>query len=259
MAKSKKRTIRICKNCRANFDIPNWRLKQKGRGTYCSQKCSIEHKVGENAANWRGATVEKLCPVCKKVFSSFKRQKRIYCSKACWYKSDDFKYKVVNNFKNVFHPSGKDHHQYKKSAHPNCKDCDKPISYGATWCSSCSKRNRSPELIKRILRRRKMSSLEIRVNDVIKKYDLPYKFVGNGEVMIGRKNPDFVNINGLKVAVEVYARKHKEQFRGNVNEWRKDREKAFSEYGWRIIYIEDWQTNKEEDIYNLLSVGGKYY
>lgn len=109
------------------------------------------------------------------------------------------------------------------------------------------------EHIKKILRRRKMSSLEIRVNNVVKKNNLPYRFVGNGKFFIERKNPDFVNTNGEKIAVEVYCRRHKENLRGlNVDNWKKDRSKLFAKYGWQIIFIEDWQTNKEESIFNLL-------
>ena len=111
---------------------------------------------------------------------------------------------------------------------------------------------KTKEHIRNNLKRRKMSMLEVTVNDVIKKYSLPYKFVGNGEVLIGRKNPDFVNINGEKTAVEVYCKRHKDYFRGGCEGWKKDRSKLFSEYGWKIIFIEDWQTNKESAIYNLL-------
>ena len=40
--------------------------------------------------------------------------------------------------------------------------------------------------------------------DLIKKYDLSYKYVGNGSFLIGYKNPDFVNINGQKICIEVF-------------------------------------------------------
>lgn len=114
----------------------------------------------------------------------------------------------------------------------------------------------SKEHIRKCLRRRPISSLEIKVQKVINKYSLPYRFVGNGKFFIERKNPDFININGEKKAVEVYARKHKELFRGNVEGWKQDRIKTFSKYGWKIIFIEDWQTNKDETILNLLKGGG---
>lgn len=108
------------------------------------------------------------------------------------------------------------------------------------------------ERIKRCLRRREMSSLEIRVNNVIQKHNLPYRFVGSGDFFIERKNPDFININGHKIAIEVYAVRHKNKFKGGVEEWKKERQEIFSKYGWGIIFIEDWQTNSEESILKIL-------
>lgn len=114
----------------------------------------------------------------------------------------------------------------------------------------------SKETIRKILRRRPMSGLEQKVQNVITKYNLPYKFVGNGKFFIERKNPDFININGEKTAVEVYCRKHKENIRKlSVDNWKKERQEIFSKYGWSIIFIEDWQTNKEKTIISLLKGG----
>mgnify|MGYP001605447479 CR=1 FL=1 len=110
----------------------------------------------------------------------------------------------------------------------------------------------SKETIRKSLRHRNMSSLEIKVNDVIVKNDLPYRFVGNGKFFIERKNPDFININGEKKAVEVYSRRHKEEFRGGLERWKEERLNIFKKYGWTILFIEDWQTNKEESILKIL-------
>ena len=99
-----------------------------------------------------------------------------------------------------------------------------------------------------------MSELEIKVQSVITKYKLPYKFVGNGEFFIERKNPDFININGEKKAIEVYCRAHKENLRGlNILQWRRARSDLFAKYGWSIIFIEDWQTNSEQTIISLIN------
>lgn len=112
------------------------------------------------------------------------------------------------------------------------------------------------EQIAKRLRRRDISSLELRVKNVIEKFDLPYKFVGNGNFFIERKNPDFVNTNGKKIAIEVYARKHKDMFRGGTDKWKKERMEIFKKYGWSIIFIEEWQTNTEGSILEL--IGGDH-
>ena len=107
------------------------------------------------------------------------------------------------------------------------------------------KRIWSKENIKKFLRRRKKSSLEIKTQEIIDKYNLPYKFVGNGDFFIERKNPDFININGEKIAFEVYSKKHKDLFRGGAEIWKKDRERIFNEYGWTLLFFDGTQVNEQ--------------
>ena len=97
-----------------------------------------------------------------------------------------------------------------------------------------------------------MSDLEIKMNDILIKNNLPYKFVGNGKFFIENKNPDFVNINGKKIAVEVYYKKHKERFRGNVDDWKKERSKLFAKYGWKLLFFDELQVNNDFVIKNLI-------
>ena len=143
----------------------------------------------------------------------------------------------------------------RKFCCPSCGAKHAARVYG-NWKKCAFKKGRklTRQQIRKNLRRREMSGLEKRVKSVIGKYNLPYKFVGNGQFFIERKNPDFVNTNGKKIAVEVYCKKQKEQVRGvNLEDWKRDRVNTFSKYGWDIIFIEDWQTNKEADILNILT------
>ena len=115
---------------------------------------------------------------------------------------------------------------------------------------SAFKKGRIPtqEEIKKCLARREKSSLEIKFENIIKKHNLPYKFVGNGEVIIGRKNPDFVNTNGKKIAIEVFYNKHKNVFRGGLDAWKADREKVFKSYGWNVLFFSEIQVNENDVI-----------
>ena len=101
-----------------------------------------------------------------------------------------------------------------------------------------------PEYLKRVLGRREKSSLEIKMEGLLEKFNLPYKFVGNGEVIIGGKNPDFVNCNGDKIAVDVYYRRHKEQFRGGLKQWKESRQEIFQTYGWKLIFFDETEVNE---------------
>ena len=64
---------------------------------------------------------------------------------------------------------------------------------------------------------------------IINKNSLPYKYVGNGEILIGFKNPDFINTNGIKVCIEVA-----NEFHHDAN-YPKDRFEHFKKYGWHCI------------------------
>lgn len=114
---------------------------------------------------------------------------------------------------------------------------------------------RTKEAIRKSLRRHPVSSLEAKFQKIVDKYQLPYKYVGNGEFFIERKNPDFINVNGEKKAVEVYARKHKEKLRDlTIAQWRKERQDIFAKYGWEIIFLDEVQLNSEENV--LLALKG---
>lgn len=102
------------------------------------------------------------------------------------------------------------------------------------------------EHIRRSLQKRLMSTLETKLQSIITQEKLPYKFVGNGEFFIERKNPDFVNINGEKKAIEVFYKRHKMQFRNQtLEEWKKSRKEIFQKYGWQLIFLDETQVNTD--------------
>lgn len=107
----------------------------------------------------------------------------------------------------------------------------------------------SKEQVRNNLRRRTPSSLETKMITIIDKLHLPYKFVGDGKFFIENRNPDFINCNGEKIAVEVFYRgfKTKKCFQNhNLEEWKAEREKVFAKYGWKIIFLDETQVNEEE-------------
>ena len=116
------------------------------------------------------------------------------------------------------------------------------------------KRNPTRQQILNSLKRNSKSQLEIKFESIVNQLGLPYKFVGNGEVIVARKVPDFVDSNGKKVAIEVYYRRHKNEFRGGVDHWKAERAKVFNENGWEIIYFDETQVN-ENTVKNVLGGG----
>ena len=115
-------------------------------------------------------------------------------------------------------------------------------------------RIKTKEEIKNCLRRRIPTSLEERFQKIVNKHNLPYKYVGNGSFIIGHYNPDFINTNSEKIAVEVYARFYKQLDGRNIEDWKKQRSKVFAKYGWSIIYFNETQVN-ESNVLEILKKG----
>ena len=109
----------------------------------------------------------------------------------------------------------------------------------------------SPEAIRRAWTRRTPTSLEMKFQSIVEKHGLPYKFVGDGSFMLGRKNPDFININGAKIAVEVYARYYKLRHVETIDQWKEERRRVFGQYGWKIVFFDETQVNERAVVKNL--------
>lgn len=103
----------------------------------------------------------------------------------------------------------------------------------------------SLKIIKKILTRRIPTSLENKFQKIVDKHNLPYKYVGDGKFFIERYNPDFINTNNEKIAVEVYARYYKKRNHENIEKWKEDRQKVFNRYGWKIIFFNEIEVNEK--------------
>jgi hypothetical protein len=109
------------------------------------------------------------------------------------------------------------------------------------------------EHIKNTMRRRSITSLELRFQNIIDENKLPYRFVGNGDFIIDGLNPDFININGEKIAIEVYARFYKELKGRSVEKYKADRISRLSPFGWKIYFFDEKQVKSE---FVLKTLGG---
>lgn len=146
-----------------------------------------------------------------------------------------------------------------KHSEASKKKISEIMTGNTTLIKSLTGRKLTKEHIKNSLRRRPKSSLELKFETICNDNSLPYKFVGNGDFFIERKNPDFINVNGKKIAVEVYYRKHKEKFGGaigiGVDKWKEERQVIFKKYGWEIIFFDETQVNNNTIIEKLKQNG----
>jgi len=83
------------------------------------------------------------------------------------------------------------------------------------------------KMLKGLLKR--PTSLEKQFIAICKKHELPFRYVGDGEFFIGSKNPDFIQISGKKVCVEVANTYH------HSENYKQERKAYFSRFGWGCI------------------------
>jgi len=74
---------------------------------------------------------------------------------------------------------------------------------------------------------------------IIERNGLPFRYVGNGEVFIARKCPDFINCNGAKQIIELSGRHwHTQEEMG-------ERVRLFAKYGFSTLIIWDDELKDE--------------
>jgi len=88
-----------------------------------------------------------------------------------------------------------------------------------------------PKLLKSL--RKRPTSYEQKIINLINKYNLPYKYVGNGQIWINKANPDFININHKKIIIETYCK-----YLHPIN-YEDKRSKHFIKYGYKSIFLNE--------------------
>jgi len=84
---------------------------------------------------------------------------------------------------------------------------------------------------------------------LVEKFNLPYKYVGNGEKWIAGKNPDFININHEKKAIEIFGSYwHNPKVNPNVpyKYTEEERVRRFGKNGWKCLVIWDYELEDEK-------------
>jgi len=222
---------------------------------------------GSRSGSWKGGKIEIVCQICGKIDYDHPSNNRKYCSLECYRLSKRNSIPWNKGKKDVM-PKGKDSKTWKGGPQEiTCEICGtkKLVRYNvrntARFCSNGCRgvwvgnqyrgRKLTPEQIKTALRRRTPTSLEEQFSAIIKKYNLPYKYVGNGAFIIENCNPDFINTNHEKIAIEVYAKFYKELDGRTVKGWKSKRTRIFKKYGWKVIYFEASEV-KEKKVLEVL-------
>lgn len=113
---------------------------------------------------------------------------------------------------------------------------DKPQKISNIQKKNWQKPEYRAKVLPACLKSRRPTDLEARLITLIEQYGLPYKYTGDGSFIIGRLNPDFVNVNGDKIAIEVFGG-HWHQNKTDPLRTEEGRRAILKEYGWQLIVI----------------------
>jgi len=94
----------------------------------------------------------------------------------------------------------------------------------------------------------KPTSIEKKLIEFFSENNLPYKYVGDMSFWIGKCNPDFVNINGEKIAVEVYEDYWKKRNFGSTERYIEKRKSQIKEYGWDTLFIHFSELENQKEL-----------
>ena len=95
-------------------------------------------------------------------------------------------------------------------------------------------------LIKSILKGliKRPTSYEKKISNLCIEHNLPFVYTGDGRILIGYKNPDFVDEKD-KVVIEVFLSYFKIRDYGSIENYMKQRSEHFSKYGYKTIFINE--------------------
>ncbi len=83
----------------------------------------------------------------------------------------------------------------------------------------------------------KPNDQELFLENILEENYLPYKYVGDGQFILGGKCPDFLNINGQKKLIELFGKYwHNPKYFPNVQS-PQDRIDYFAEYGFKTLIV----------------------
>jgi G:T-mismatch repair DNA endonuclease (very short patch repair protein) len=107
-------------------------------------------------------------------------------------------------------------------------------------------------------RQKRPTAPERRFQELVTKYKLPYKYVGDGYTWIVGRCPDFLNVNGQKIVVEIFGHWwHNTTINKLVRpEYTLEATKShYAKYGFNCIVI--WEEELEDDKTVLAKLGEK--
>jgi len=217
--------------------------------------------------------VEIVCDYCGRVFQREKsevnrnkrRGRKNYCSKECKNKAHSlFMLSDKNPTKDNWHKSPSKETRLKISmALKGKRTGEKNPFYGkhhtpetkAKLSKKFKGRKFSIDTRRKISEARKRHKIplhhtlpELIFERICKKYSLPFRYVGDGSFWIENINPDFIECNGKKIAVEIFGDYWHSPLLNQHIEWNRTyegRRAILKKYGWDVIIF--WESDLKKE------------
>ena len=200
----KEKLMAKCKQCGKELSFNPCFARTK---KFCSQKCKQlwerQWSKGSKNPNWKGGNIQGICQWCNKPFEMYRWQHRKYCSIACKAKAQGLqerKYRTCTNCGKLFHK--------KRVLGRKRYFC----SYKCMGIYNKGKNNPfyqkkfSRESLMKILNKvhARPNNPERMLMELMEKHDLPFRYVGGGNLIIGGKNPDFIDSLEKRKVIELF-------------------------------------------------------
>ena len=229
---------RKCKYCGKEFETHDVGRILRGWSNYCSLECFLKAKWGEKSRK-----VKLKCQYCGREFIVYKTEVdhgRKFCSKECYkkWKKDNWKpsEKQIEKLREVL--KGKKPKNFYTHFLPNI------LNRKGRKLEEIFGEERAKEIKKRLREFRKNQVIPYRPTTPERMFielcniaKLPFKYVGNGKLWIGNKNPDFIDEKS-KIVVEIFGEYwHKEEEIPVIKDY-------YRKYGWECIVLWDYDVRR---------------
>ena len=109
---------------------------------------------------------------------------------------------------------------------------------------------KDPEFIKKKLRGliKRPTKPEKVLFELIQQNNFPYKYVGDGKIIIKYFNPDFINCNGQKKVIEMFGDYWHGKDRRHMTQLQ--REERFAKYGFKMLVIWESELGNQDQLLN---------
>ena len=211
-------------------------------------------RFGYRSTDWKPQSNKKIvaaCDECGKIRILPKRKYRALCVSCSRkekrnphfgkHRTKETKQKIGEAHK------GKKNHNFGKHLSEETKQKMSKAKKGKHPTEETKKKLREARKKRRFPKSR--TKPELIFEEICKKNTLPFIYTGDGDFWIHNINPDFVECNGKKIAIEIFGDYwHSPLLRQNIpyNQTYEGRKKTLKKYGWKLAVF--WESDlKRED------------